>query len=424
MNYLSVPKLLDSWCKHDTMIYFDNNATTFMPPCVKEVMQKFFVQGNPSSNYDLAHKCDKIIKYAQNYLLSICNAKSHKVIFTSGASESNATVIKGLSKMSARPHYIIGATEHKSVLSSVEQLAESGEITYTKIYPINGNITSQEVIAKILPETTLISLMWANNETGIITDVNTIFAKVKEIRPDIICHSDSVQYFGKYFINMEESSCDIITLSFHKLHGPTNCGAIIFKNNVILRPLIPGSQYDGYRGGTQNISLIAGSLEGIYYTLKDRSYKNGQLSNYRDIILHKLSIFKVVNMSTFKDDEAGNYIFLHNSNDTKLMPHVLMMSIVCVIPPYTYSCCNIMLQQYLYKKFNIIVSTGSACNKTSPSYVLEAMKVDKILRSGAIRISFGDSNTPKEVNTFATHLFNICNKFYTQCADNHKQQKK
>lgn len=400
--------------------YFDNNATTFMPECVEKVIYNCFLQGNPSSNYDLAQRSTDIIGYAARYILNTCKVseQTHTVIFNSGASEGNITVLKGFSKNTSnkRYHYVSGATEHKSILLCLEQMAKYDGLSYDLVSPVNGDIMALSVANAIKrKQTRLVSLMSANNETGIITNIGEIFRVVKSIDPSIICHTDAVQYFGKFPIDMSNGVIDVITISFHKMHGPPNSGCIVIKNSILpqLVPLITGTQYNGYRGGTQNISLIAGSIEGLYYTLRDRMTKNKQLIIWRDNLMSALlkNGVRLDYMNTY-NDSVGPSIYIFANNDSNILPNTIMFSVLNRTPKQLFVCCNKILQSRLNKEYGIIVSTGSACNKTARSYVLESMVINPpILLTGAIRISFGDNNSSNDVRSLISGLLELIGQF-------------
>jgi cysteine desulfurase len=398
-----------------------------MPNNVKMAMINAMDQGNPSGDYTIAKKSKSIINAAKEKIANICeiNKDDYIIMFNSGASEGNNFLLHSLAESrlhtGIKPHFILSAIEHKTSLHCCEELQKNGLITYTLIYPMkNGSIDPQMVIDAIIPNTILISIMVANNETGAINDIISITNHIRNNRLSIIFHSDYVQLFGKSPPKIYTFNIDVITLSFHKLYGPPQCGSVIISKKVLnkfhLCPMISGTQNDGWRGGTESAFLIAGALEAMNMVFTDRKKKNERLSNLKSLLLDMLSIYNIFwfeEMCCEQDYyKPGINIIIYGPKNLKhCLPNTILMSIVNVkqngnvkIPDVL---CNIKLKDELYNK-NIIVSLGSACNKGAASYVLKAINVNnKKLEQSVIRVSIGDFNKPNDIIYFVDSLNEI-----------------
>lgn len=398
------------------LIYLDNNATTFMPQDVKDVMIAGMDQGNPSSNYSIAQKSRQVIDATKAYILEICKVKAddYVVVFTSGASESNNYVFRILSESykfitGEIPHIVTSSIEHKTSILCAKYLQDTGlaQVTFVKPNAL-GEIDPKDVEAAIRSNTCLVSIMHANNETGIINDVKKIGEIVHKHKKPF--HSDVVQTFGKMRINPDEYNIDAMSVSFHKLYGPTGIGAIILKKSLVrgygLCALICGSQNNGLRGGTESAFLIAGVLAALKYTFENREEKNKQLSELKKRILQKLRENNKISLMTWSPSivlQPGlNLIVFGNINKTLI--NTILVSFVYVDKRNTpHSFCNIELQEKLHNN-RVVVATGSACNTGAGSHVLEAMQVPKLLRTSVIRISLGDNNTRESIDEFVDIL--------------------
>lgn len=387
-------------------VYLDNNGTTEMPKKVIRAYTKNANIGNCSAIYaDKAREVLHNTKQTLNqWLMHDC-----RIIFNSGASEGNNQVLKTYGIKGA--HIIISAIEHKTSIECAKDLMNNGvEVTFIKPN-IYGIITVDKVINAIKSNTSLISIMAANNETG---NINPIY-RIAEIarKNNIIFHSDVVQYIGKFPINMTYGP-HIITGSFHKIHGPPGCGFIAY-TDVILSPMIHGSQMDGLRGGTENMPAIAAANEAMKYTFKNRKTKNNKMKYLRGYMMHMLvKEFPIIGINNLVD-KNDNYIppynvidnrNAHNSDiamiplSSNVLPNTLALSFVKIDKPYTKynKVCNLKLRENLLKQ-KVIIGIGSACNTSSkkPNHVLSAMGLPHVVRAGMIRISLSDENTICEV---------------------------
>ena len=415
------------------MIYFDNNATTFMPDNVKMTLIEYMDQGNPSSDYLIAKRSKKVIDNTKNLISKLCkiNLSDYTIMFNSGASEGNNFILHSLAESNNKPHFILSAVEHKTSLNCCKELSERGLITYTLINPdIDGSINPKEVIKQIQSNTMLVSIMAANNETGAINNLSIIGNYIKTNNLNILFHSDYVQLFGKVPPDIESIGLDVITVSFHKLYGPPQCGFLLISKNKLqnfhLCPMISGSQNDGWRGGTESAFLIAAAIEAMNTVFNERKEKNNRLLSLKLLFLDMLSrynIFWLSEICCLGDyyKPGINIIIYGSKNLNYVLPNTVLMSIVYVTDDMdrndnikrTEVLCNIKLKKMLYEK-DIIISLGSACNKGAASYVLEAMNINnKQLKQSVIRVSFGDYNSPNEIIYFCDVLHDILIKEFS-----------
>lgn len=404
-----------------TMIYLDNNATTFMPQEVKDTIIRFMDQGNPSSDYKIARISKLIIDNTKVKIADVCSVSldTHKIIFNSGASEGNNFILHSLAESYTKPHYILSSIEHKTSLECCKELYKRGLITYTLIKPQkDGTINMDDVINAINGNTKLISIMIANNETGAINDI-TILADIVKKR-GILFHSDYVQLFGKSPPDMNLYGLDAITVSFHKLYGPPQCGFILVSNKALSKfnfcPMISGSQNDGWRGGTESAFLLAGALTAMDIVFKDRAIKNKKLytikQEFFNIMSRFCNIFYYADICHYKCyyKPGVNIIVFGPKDKSKVLPNTISISIVIVKDNIPNAMCNIKLKKELYDK-DIIISLGSACNKGASSYVLTEMGVtDRQVSQGVIRISIGDYNSINDIRIFCKELLEIIDR--------------
>lgn len=392
-------------------IYLDNNATTMMNGEAKAEMIKWVNTGNPSSDYKAAQIAANMIKSFKEMIKKGCNAEDCDVVFTSGGSEANCTIIQMVANAfigTVPPHIISSAYEHKSVLECLKTLQEQRRCTYTLIKPTSsGGIDSRDVARAITSNTRLITIMHANNETGVINDIAAISKEGHA--QGIIVHTDAVQSFGKSPFNVRANGVDAVSVSFHKCHGPPGCGALILKSAVRrrfgLKGIVSGSQNDGLRGGTENIPGLAASRVGLIYTWTDRSKKNVRMFELKKKLIDLLGRCFVT--ATFQQYKTGNSDprtkMVLISGQKGFLPNTLMISCVG-----RSDVCNSSIKRDL-AKLGIIISIGSACNTSSPyaSHVLDAIGADSAIKRGALRISIGDETTEEDIVALVTALKKI-----------------
>jgi cysteine desulfurase len=244
----------------DEFIYLDNNATTPLDPAVIEEMLPFLTTyyGNPSSGYAFAAKARKAVELAREQLAVLLQCEPSEIIFTSGGTESNNAVIHSALQFEPRGrHLVISSVEHSAVLRPCQDLEKRGcHVTFLGV-DRDGNVDVGQVEAAIRPETALVSIMWANNETGVLFPVE----KIAEIcrQKGVLFHTDAVQAVGKIPIRLRDTAINFLSLSAHKFHGPKGVGALYLNGRTRFTPLVAGGgQENGRRGGTENAAGIVG----------------------------------------------------------------------------------------------------------------------------------------------------------------------
>jgi cysteine desulfurase len=424
-------------------IYLDNNGTTIICPPAKKIYIDWLGCYNASSDSKIAKPAKALIEKASDYILAHCNVSSatHTVIFTSGATESNCFILRSCvkaykKKMLERgsilkPHIISSKMEHHSIIECLNDLEETGDVEVTFVTPtIYGNILAEDVEKEIKTgQTCLISIMFANNEVPVINNIEEIGAVAHKNR--IPLHSDCVQIFGKYKIDMVKNNIDAISATAHKFYGPKGTGILIISNKLIegygLTAEISGTQQHNLRGGTENVAGIASLSSALKWDFANRKTKNTKLFKLREYTLEKLK--KIYHFGEFADYVNGTSS--DNSNRPPLelvslgppedkpgfiLPNTILLSIV---KNKGKPLCNIDLKKALDDK-NCIVSIGSACLTKSDksSHTLSAIGAPPVIKRGVIRISFGDYNVKSDVDKFIKILVECINK---QCIDIKKE---
>ena len=374
------------------MIYLDNNATTKLHPEVFEVIQKHLHDnwGNPNSNYSFGAKEQKVIQHSRKQVASLIGADEHEIIFTSCATESIATVFHTVYENSkvGKKHIITSQTEHSAMLSNCKIAESKGfKVDYLNVNE-DGQINLEELEALITESTCLVSIMWANNETGVIHPVK----KIAELcsNKNVLFHCDAVQAIGKIPVNIEDLHIDYLSISAHKFNGPKGIGALYAKTGNYIQPLIlGGSQEGGLRGGTYNSSFIAGmgkAAEIARINLSEYQKNTSEIRNY----FEKLVSEKIPEI-------------YFNGNKSLRLPNTSNFGILGIDSE--------IILNYLDNK-NIFISTGSACssNSIAPSHVISAMK-DYNRANEAIRLSLSASTTTEEIEVLSSNLVEARNLF-------------
>ena len=364
-------------------IYLDNNATTKVDERVVEAMKPYFSElyGNPNSLHQFGRETHPGIKKAIDQVYSAINANDNNdIIFTSCATESNNWIIKSvwldLIKNGDKNHVITTEVEHPSVLSTYKFLESQGvKVTYL---PVNreGFVTAEAVKNAITEETVLISIMLANNETGVIFPIKEITEIAHE--KGILVHTDAVQAVGKIPVDVQDLGVDFLSMSAHKFHGPKGIGALFIKENIKISPLFHGgSQMGGLRSGTLNVPYIVGMGEAIELAVKSLPKLNSEIRKLRDKLEDEL--LKI----------SDTFVVGKRENRT---PNTILISVRGVEGEG-------MLWD-LDRRFGIAAATGSACasEDLEANPVLEAIGAEEDLAHTAIRLSLSRFTTADEVN--------------------------
>ena len=369
-------------------VYLDNNATTALDEKVLDAMLPYMgqVTGNPSSVHRFGRLQKDAIEQARESVAQLVGARAEQVVFTSGGTESNNLLLNGFSKngINSGKHdtrIAISAIEHMSLLEPAQYLPfEVDKIAVDE----SGCIGLHEVEQVLTEQTSLISVMVANNETGVIQDLSPLINLVAE--RNCFFHSDASQAAGKIALNFVESGLDAMTLSAHKLYGPVGVGALIIDKRLPLSKIqFGGVQEKNLRAGTENVPAIVGFGRAAELALIDLQTRSLHVRALRDALEKGLKKFIAVT------------IFAENA---ERLPNTVQFGVA------GFDGETLLMQ--LDKKA-IAVSSGSACTsgKTEPSHVLKAMKVAETLANSAIRVSFGKNNTMSDVESLLTALSDI-----------------
>lgn len=361
------------------MIYFDYNATAPLHKNVIKKIQslKFEEFGNPSSVHKIGRNSKKVVEEVRRNILSILKAKNYDLIFTSGATESNNLAIKGFIKKNNIKTIYSLETEHASVIDVVKSLEIEKKFFKTNS---NGTVNLKEIEEVLSKQTTpfLVSIMFANNESGIIHPINEIAKIVKKYKG--IIHCDGVQSLGKIEIDLASLDVDLFSISSHKIGGPTGIGALLINTrNNITPEIIGGGQEKNLRSGTENFLGILGFGEAMNEVKNLTKICNSEIKNNRDLL--ETNLKKLSNEIKIFGEDADR----------------LANTCYFAYPSMTSENQVIALDQK-----GICVSSGAACSsgKVEPSHVLKAMKVDDKYIHSAIRVSLGWDSTKEQVETF------------------------
>lgn len=363
----------------DKIVYFDNNATTKTAPEVVEEMQPFFSQlyGNPSSMHFFGGQVQAHINKAREKVAALLGCLPEEIIFTSCGTESDSTAIySALRSFPEKKHIVTTAVEHPAVLNLCKTLEAHGyRATYLNVDE-NGMINLDELKSAITDETAIVSIMWANNETGVIFPVDEAAKIAKE--KGALFHTDAVQAAGKIKIDLKNSSIDMLSISGHKLHAPKGIGALYVRKGTLFTPFLTGGhQEKGRRAGTENTPYIVGLGKAAELAIKNMDRENEYVASLRDRLEKGLT-------STIKNTRI-------NGKASPRLPNTTNISFEYVEGE------SILL--FLSEK-GICASSGSACTSGSlePSHVLMSMKVPMTFAHGSVRFSFSIYNTQEEVD--------------------------
>ena len=376
------------------LIYLDNNATTPCDPRVVDTMVPYFYAhpGNAASrNHPFGWVAEEAVDYARDQIADLINVDSKEIIFTSGATEGDNLALKGVFEMYARKgnHIITVKTEHKAVLDACQKIEKmGGQVTYLDV-DSEGLINLEELEAAITEKTILVSVMWANNETGVIQPMK----KIGEIceKHGVLLFSDATQAVGKIPVDPKATGVHLMAFTAHKMYGPKGVGALFVnrkKPRVKVTAQLDGGGHErGMRSGTLNVPGIVGFGKAAELAKQEMAQDAKRLSKLRDKLEKALS-------------EKLEEVYI-NGNIEHRMPHVTNISFKHVEG------------EGLMMTFNqeIAVSSGSACTSASlePSYVLVALGLGDDLAHSSIRFSLGRFTTEEDVDYAIEALANGVN---------------
>jgi cysteine desulfurase len=375
-------------------IYLDNHATTPLDPRVLDAMLPYFKEhfGNAASrNHSFGWEAEEAVEKARKQVASLIGANAKEIIFTSGATESNNLALKGVAQMYAEKgnHIITAASEHKAVLDTCKHLEKEGcRVTYLPL-KADGLIDLDMLKESFTDKTILVSIMYANNEIGVVQPIREIGKLCKE--RGILFHTDAVQAVGKIPVNVLEDNIDIASLSAHKIYGPKGVGALYVRRRnprVQLTAQIDGGGHErGMRSGTLNVPGIVGLGEACAISQREMAQESVALQALRDRLKDRL-------MSELDE------VFINGSWEHRL-PHNLNISFAYVEG-----------ESLLMGINDIAVSSGSACTSATlePSYVLKSLGMGDDLAHSSIRFGIGRFNTQEEVDYVAGRVIEVVKK--------------
>ncbi|MDC3406402.1 IscS subfamily cysteine desulfurase [Bacteroidia bacterium] len=374
-------------------IYLDNNSTTPMDPRVLESMLPFFNEqfGNAASrNHSFGWNAEKAVDDARDQVAHLIGSTSKEIIFTSGATEANNLAIKGVYEMygSQGNHMITVTTEHKAVLDACKKVEKMGaEVTYLSPNE-DGLINLDELEAAITDKTILITIMYGNNEIGVIQDIKAISAIAK--KNNILFHTDATQAVGKIPVDVIADGIDLLSFTAHKMYGPKGVGALYVRRKnprvKVTSQMDGGGHERGMRSGTLNVPGIVGFGKACELCEQEMEQEAVRLSALRDKLEKELLTI----------EEA--YV---NGNPAHRLPHVANISFKFVEG-----------EGLMMGTKDIAVSSGSACTSASlePSYVLKSLGLDDELAHSSLRFGLGRFTTEEEVDFAINHVKTAVNK--------------
>jgi cysteine desulfurase len=375
-------------------VYMDNHATTPVDPRVFDFMKPYFVEvfGNSASrNHRFGWEAEEATEKARKQIADLIGATPKEIIFTSGATESNNLALKGIAETYAERgnHVITQMTEHKSVLDTCKRLEKQGvRVTYLPVQQ-DGRVDLNQLREAITDQTILISIMYANNEIGVVQPMQEIGNIAKE--KGVLFHSDAAQAVGKIPVNVVSEGIDVLSLTAHKLYGPKGCGALyVRKRNPrvqIAAQMDGGGHERGMRSGTLNVPGIVGLGAACEIGNTEMPAESKHMRVLRDKLKDKLI--------TELDE-----VYINGSMEHRL-PHNLNMSFAYVEG-----------ESLLMGINDIAVSSGSACTSATlePSYVLKALGAGDDLAHSSIRFGLGRFNTEEEVHYVGDRVVDVVRK--------------
>lgn len=369
--------------------YLDNNATTQLDARVFERMRPFMVgpYGNPSSAHRYGRVARAAIDKARAQVAALVDAQPNQVLFTSGGSEANNLVIQGVLARSPKARMLVSAIEHPAILEPAAREQQRGRPVAQIPVDEQGLIDQCRYRELLAESTALVSIMWANNETGVLQDMALL---TEQAHADgALMHSDAVQAAGKIPLSFRESGLDLMSLAAHKLHGPKGMGALLLKKQVDLTPLmLGGGQEEGLRPGTENLAAIVGFGAAAELAGEELENRHAHMAKLSRLLREQLdALAEQHNISVF-------------AAEAPRLPNTLQFSVAGITGE------TLLLE---LDRRGVAISSGSACatGKAEPSHVLLAMGIDPVTAEGAIRVSFSKDNKAADVDALMQALSDI-----------------
>lgn len=364
------------------LVYLDNNATTMVDPLVYEAMQPYFCEmyGNPSSMHEFGGKIMRAVNIAREQVKNFVGATDAKeIVFTASGSEGDNMAIRGVLEANKnKKHIITTKIEHPAVLNVFKYFEKQGyEVTYLDV-DSKGNLDLNQLAESVTEDTALVSIMYANNETGVILPVEKAAKIVKQKNPKTKFHTDAVQAAGKIPLDVKNTDIDLLTIAGHKIHAPKGIGALYIKTGTLLPAfVIGGHQERGKRAGTENVPYIVGLGKACEIAQQSMNFELTEVKRLRDKL------------------ENGILKFIYNAkvngSTTNRVPNTTNIG-------FQYIEGELILLHL--SDLGICASSGSACTSGSlePSHVLKSMGVPFEALHGSIRFSLSRFTTEEEID--------------------------
>lgn len=374
------------------IVYVDHAATTYVKPEVFDEMRPYFTEffGNPSSIYTLGRESKKAIEKARAQIALSLGAYSTEVYFTGSGTEADNWAIKGAAYANKKKgkHLITSAIEHHAVFEPFEFLKKDGfEVTYLPVDE-NGIIDPNELTKAIRPDTTLVSIMYANNEIGTVQPIKELAAIAKQ--KGILFHTDAVQAMGNIDVNVKDLDVDLLSMSAHKFYGPKGVGALYIRKGVRIDSILHGgAQEKNKRPGTENVPGVIGMAAALKLAYDNIEQNNKHLHNLSDKLIDKVI-------------EQIPYVRLNGDRERRLPGNV----------NFSFNFIEGESLLLMLDMKGVQASSGSACTSGSldPSHVLLAIGLSHEIAHGSLRISFGTENTEEDVDYIVENLVEIVSK--------------
>jgi cysteine desulfurase len=364
------------------LIYFDHNATTAMHPEVLQEMMPYLTehQGNPTSNHKFGRRAQTAIEESREKVAFSVNAHPSQVIFTASGTESNNTIINGIAQSYPETHFAYSAIEHPCISEPIKSLSRKGFMATKILVNKQGLLDLEDVKIDIKNPISFLSVMMANNETGVIQDLPKIikWAKLKKM----MVHTDAVQALGKIPVDFEMLEVDAMTISSHKIYGPQGIAALILNKKIDMSPfIIGGGQEKGLRSGTENIAAIIGFGKACERTKENMVIIDRDIKPLQVILIKELKKMGAIIFGEDSERLNNTIFFAFNRIDGATLLTAL-------------------------DRKGFALASGSACssNNNEPSHVLIEMGVNEEIAQGAIRISLGINSKKTDVETFLVAL--------------------
>ena len=371
--------------------YFDNNATTRIAPEVVEAMMPVLTEdwGNPSSVYFFGSRVGKYLDQARIKAAALIHADPREIVFTSCGTESDNTALHSALVMNPQKrHVVTTAVEHSAIINHCQFLQKQGyAVTYLPVDE-EGNLDLRLLEEAIRPDTAVVSVMYANNETGVVFPVPEIAALCR--RKGVLCHTDAVQTPGKLKLDVKELGVDFLSLSAHKLYAPKGVGLLYIRKRTKFQPyLIGGHQERSRRGGTENVAGIVALGRAAELAMDNAGVENGRVRGLRDRLENTIL-------------QTIPHTVRNGANEPRL-PNTSNIA-------FDFVEAEAILM--MFDQLGICASSGSACTTGSlePSHVLTAMGVSPMRARGSVRFSLGLYNTDEDVDYLLAHLPGIIAK--------------